>query len=147
VSIGAAGPPLKLSVNPLAVLICLPEVCRKLTQAPLAKGVSGSGSQTTVIETVINCRPVNVGDAPMVIVFVAAFAGVTVAATSNAPIPMAVAILNLIAPSLSTCGYRPSKGATLRPSAGCRATKVILPRNRFLSFVGRGLYSSLTTTG
>jgi hypothetical protein len=34
----------------------------------------------------------------MVIVFVAAFAGVTVAATSNAPIPMAVASLNLIAP-------------------------------------------------
>jgi hypothetical protein len=98
VSIGAAGPPLKLSVNPLAVLICLPEVCRKLTQAPLAKGVSGSGSQTTVIETVINCRPVNVGDVPMVIVFVAAFAGVTVAATSNAPIPMAVASLNVIAP-------------------------------------------------
>jgi hypothetical protein len=98
VSIGAAGPPLKLSVNPLAVLICLPEVCRKLTQAPLAKGVSGSGSQTTVIETVINCRPVNVGDAPMMIVFVAAFAGVTVAATSSAPIPMAVASLNLIAP-------------------------------------------------
>jgi hypothetical protein len=42
VSIGADGPPLTLSVNPLAVLICLPEVCRKLTQAPLAKGVSAA---------------------------------------------------------------------------------------------------------
>jgi hypothetical protein len=50
-----------------------------------------------VTETVIKSRLVNVPDEPMVIVFVAAFAGVAVAATINAPVAIAVASLNLIA--------------------------------------------------
>ena len=48
-------------------------------------------------DTVINSRLVNVRDEPTLILFVAAFAGVAVAATSNTPIAIAVASLNLIA--------------------------------------------------
>ena len=57
---------------------------------------------------------------------------VTVAATSNAPIPMAVASLNLIAPSLGTCGYRP----TLPPLGGLSSYEGDLAKESILTRCG-----------
>ena len=80
---GALGP-LNVLAPPVPVETCFPFAWCTVTEAPLKKGISGSGSHTIVTETETKIRFVTVPVGPTVIVLVEAFAGAAVTATSVA---------------------------------------------------------------